>query len=236
MKTTILRPVALIFCLMLLSGAGFAAKGKKAPASKESAVEEKLKEPAKKEQPKPAGTSSSELSEKKDRTAPEIKPAETQPTPVQPSPGIVPIQPSQTQFQPPLAAPKAGERIDWEVMSLGGTDGGSASYQLGGSVCQTAVGFGGSASYQLGQGFWQGEGGAPYLCGDANGDQAVTAADVVFLLNYLFRDDDPPDPYGAGDANCDGVVGAADIVYLLNYLFRGGYDPCDTDGNGFPDC
>jgi hypothetical protein len=224
MKTTILRPVALIFCLMLLSGAGFAAKGKKAPASKESAVEEKLKEPAKKEQPKPAGTSSSELSEKKDRTAPEIKPAETQPTPVQPSPGIVPIQPSQTQFQPPLAAPKAGERIDWEVMSLGGTDGGSASYQLGGSVCQTAVGSGGSASYQLGQGFWQSLG----VCagrGDVTGDGIINIGDVVFLVAYLYKGGPAPEPGCVGDCNCDDIVNVGDIVFLVSYLYKGGPPP-----------
>jgi hypothetical protein len=74
------------------------------------------------------------------------------------------------------------------------------------------------------------------LCGDANGDGAVSAPDVVYLLNYLFRDDPAPDPYGAGDCNCDGVVNGADIINLLNYLFRSGFAPCDPDGDGIPDC
>jgi hypothetical protein len=78
---------------------------------------------------------------------------------------------------------------------------------------------------------------SPYICGDANGDGAVGPADVVYLINYLFRPGSPPpDPLAAGDVNCDGVVNAADIVYLLNWLFRNGYDPCDTDGDGIPDC
>ena len=66
---------------------------------------------------------------------------------------------------------------------------------------------------------------AGFICGDANGDGVVTGADVVYLLNYLYRAGDPPDPIEVGDANCDGVVNGADIVYLLNYLYRGGDPP-----------
>jgi hypothetical protein len=63
----------------------------------------------------------------------------------------------------------------------------------------------------------------PY--GDANGDGIIDLADVVYLLNYLFKGDDPPEPLEAGDANCDGIVDLADVVYLLNYLFKGGTQP-----------
>jgi outer membrane protein assembly factor BamB len=62
---------------------------------------------------------------------------------------------------------------------------------------------------------------APFTRGDANGDGEINAGDVVYLLNYLYRNDPPPDPYDAGDCNCDGVVTAGDVVYLINYLFRG---------------
>jgi hypothetical protein len=61
--------------------------------------------------------------------------------------------------------------------------------------------------------------------GDANGDGIVESGDVVYLLNYLFRGDVPPDPMPTGDCNCDGVVGPGDVVYLINYLFRGGPAP-----------
>jgi hypothetical protein len=60
--------------------------------------------------------------------------------------------------------------------------------------------------------------------GDVNvpgGDGEITAADVVFLLNYLFRGGDAPVPYAEGDTNCDGAVTAGDAVRLLMYLFRG---------------
>jgi len=60
--------------------------------------------------------------------------------------------------------------------------------------------------------------------GDVNvpyGDGTVDAADVVFLLNYLFRGGDPPVPYIEGDTNCDGTVDPGDVVSLINYLYKG---------------
>ena len=60
-----------------------------------------------------------------------------------------------------------------------------------------------------------------FIRGDANADGVINAGDVVYLLNYLYRNDPPPGPYEAGDCNCDGVVTAGDVVYLINYLFKG---------------
>ncbi len=64
-----------------------------------------------------------------------------------------------------------------------------------------------------------------YLRGDANGDDLIDVADVVFLANYLFKGQAPPSPYDAGEANCDAIVDIADVVYLLNYLFKNGPIP-----------
>jgi hypothetical protein len=64
-----------------------------------------------------------------------------------------------------------------------------------------------------------------FLRGDANKDGVVDPADIVYLLNYLFRDGSPPVPYPAGDANSDGVVDGSDGVFLISYLFRGGSPP-----------
>jgi hypothetical protein len=63
------------------------------------------------------------------------------------------------------------------------------------------------------------------LRGDANGDGIINGADVVYMINYLFRNGDPPNPMQAGDCNCDGSVGGGDVVYLINYLFRDGPPP-----------
>jgi PKD repeat protein len=58
-------------------------------------------------------------------------------------------------------------------------------------------------------------------CGDVNEDCAVTVADVVYLINYLFLipPGPAPQPWAAGDVNCDGVINVTDVVYLINYLF-----------------
>jgi hypothetical protein len=61
--------------------------------------------------------------------------------------------------------------------------------------------------------------------GDVTGDGAVDLADVVFLINYLFRGGTAPDPLRLGDPNADCVVDLVDLVFLLNYLYKGGQPP-----------
>jgi hypothetical protein len=61
--------------------------------------------------------------------------------------------------------------------------------------------------------------------GDVNADGAVNAGDIVFLLDYLFRDGPAPHPLEVGDVNCDEVITAGDVVFLIEYLFRGGPEP-----------
>ncbi|NIN00830.1 MAG: hypothetical protein GTO24_22935, partial [candidate division Zixibacteria bacterium] len=64
-----------------------------------------------------------------------------------------------------------------------------------------------------------------FVQGDANGDGQITASDVIFLINYLFREGNPPSPLAAGDADGDGQINSGDVVYLISYLFRGGPPP-----------
>jgi hypothetical protein len=66
----------------------------------------------------------------------------------------------------------------------------------------------------------------PFIPGDANGDDVVDIADVVYLINYLFIGGSAPDPMESGDVNGDGVVDVGDVLYLINYLFIGGSPPC----------
>lgn len=63
------------------------------------------------------------------------------------------------------------------------------------------------------------------LRGDTNGDGIIDLADIVYLINYLYKDGPAPVPVEAGDANCDGIIDLADIVYLINYLFKEGPAP-----------
>jgi hypothetical protein len=76
----------------------------------------------------------------------------------------------------------------------------------------------------------------PYMCGDADGSQAVDIDDVVYLINYIFAGGPEPVPLEAGDADCSGGVDIDDAVYLINFIFAGGNDPCDLDGDESPDC
>lgn len=64
-----------------------------------------------------------------------------------------------------------------------------------------------------------------FICGDANGDGLIDLADVVFLIDYLYRNGSAPFPYQAGDVTCDGLIDLADVVFLINYLFKGGPAP-----------
>ncbi len=65
-----------------------------------------------------------------------------------------------------------------------------------------------------------------YLVGDVTMDGVIDVGDVVYLINYLFKNGIAPDPIQAGDANCNGIVNVGDVVYLITYLFKGGPAPC----------
>jgi hypothetical protein len=65
-----------------------------------------------------------------------------------------------------------------------------------------------------------------HVRGDANGDSAVDVGDVVYIINYVFKQGPAPDPRYAGDVNCDDEVNVADAVYLINFIFKDGPAPC----------
>jgi hypothetical protein len=125
-------------------------------------------------------------------------------------------------------------QIKWQIICSGGGCGASSPqlvfldfqvyFGLCGSLGQVAVGQGTSPSFGINQGFWQ-ENLSGFVRGDCNGDGVVGPADVVYLLNYLFRAGPAPDPLWVGDCNCNDIVGPEDIVFLINYLFRGGPVP-----------
>ena len=66
----------------------------------------------------------------------------------------------------------------------------------------------------------------PYERGDVNSDSSLTSADIIYMVNFVFKGGPPPQPVLEwGDVNCDDVNTSADIIYLVNHIFKGGPAP-----------
>ncbi len=61
-----------------------------------------------------------------------------------------------------------------------------------------------------------------FICADVNSDEAVDILDIIYLIDYKFKNGPAPIPSGAGDVNFDSAVNILDIVYMINYKFKGG--------------
>lgn len=67
------------------------------------------------------------------------------------------------------------------------------------------------------------------LTGDLNLSGTYTSADVILLVNYVFKSGAAPLPCPAsGDCNCSGSVSSADIIILVNHVFKSGPAPCNV--------
>jgi hypothetical protein len=141
-------------------------------------------------------------------------------------------QPAATASPAP-AAPN--HNLDWYSINSGGAiEVASTNYRLGASVGQAVAGQVAGTNYNLGIGFWAIFGSAEAAClvemtGDVDTSGAITAADIIACVNYVFKGGAVPKPCeAAGDVNCDGAVTASDIIYLVNHVFKGGAVPCDV--------
>lgn len=66
------------------------------------------------------------------------------------------------------------------------------------------------------------------LCGDVDGDEIIGILDVVYLINYKYKDG--PDPLcspvnSCADVDNTGDIGILDVVYLINFKYKSGPDP-----------
>ena len=64
------------------------------------------------------------------------------------------------------------------------------------------------------------------MCGDINADNNFSAADIILLVNYVFKGGAGPVVPGHGDTNCDGVTTSADIIRMVNFVFKASTPPC----------
>jgi uncharacterized Ntn-hydrolase superfamily protein len=66
-----------------------------------------------------------------------------------------------------------------------------------------------------------------FKCGDANEDGNVTSADVIYMVNYVFKSGAAPLPVPeSGDVNQSGTLTSSDIIHLVNFIFKSGLAPC----------
>jgi hypothetical protein len=69
-----------------------------------------------------------------------------------------------------------------------------------------------------------------YLPGDVNFDGMRELADVVYLVNFLFKNGPPPPhPISADINGADRVINLADLVYLINFQYKNGPVPLPGD-------
>ncbi len=66
---------------------------------------------------------------------------------------------------------------------------------------------------------------AGYTCGDVDGLEGINILDIVFLINYKYKNGPAPDPLIAGDVDGISPVNILDVVYLINYKYKDGPDP-----------
>ena len=66
----------------------------------------------------------------------------------------------------------------------------------------------------------------PLILGDLNGDEEISATDIILELNKVFLEESFPSPVEAGDVNCDSLFTASDIVWLLRRAFLETSFPC----------
>lgn len=61
-------------------------------------------------------------------------------------------------------------------------------------------------------------------CGDVNDDGVVNVLDILYFINYKFKNGAAPVSMWAANVNGDGSVDLLDILYLIDYKFKEGDD------------
>jgi hypothetical protein len=66
--------------------------------------------------------------------------------------------------------------------------------------------------------------------GDVNKSGKLDVTDVIYTINYLFKDGPSPIEFvDQGDVNIDDKTTVTDVIYEINYLFKGGPAPIDKN-------
>ena len=67
-----------------------------------------------------------------------------------------------------------------------------------------------------------------YTCGDIDGQEGINILDVVFMINYIYKDGTAPDPLEAANVNYgsspDSQINILDVVCMINFIYKDGAD------------
>ncbi len=124
----------------------------------------------------------------------------------------------------------------WELkrqaLTSGGLQGASYSFRLKGTAAEAVPGGGEASGFSLNSGFWYNNG-VYQACvcgvGDVNENGQINILDIVFLVDFKFKNGPAPTPYEIcnGDTDCNCLVNILDIIVLINYKFKAGPPPCE---------
>jgi len=64
--------------------------------------------------------------------------------------------------------------------------------------------------------------------GEANGEAPMNILDIVYIINFVYKEGPAPTPYPLcnADPDCDCKTNILDIVYLINAIYKDGPAPC----------
>jgi hypothetical protein len=65
-----------------------------------------------------------------------------------------------------------------------------------------------------------------YICGDVDENGIVDILDIIFMIDWKFKNGPVPDRLEAANVNGDDIVDILDIIYLIDNKFKGGPAPC----------
>lgn len=59
-------------------------------------------------------------------------------------------------------------------------------------------------------------------CGDVDSDGDLNILDVIFIINFKYKDGPPPEEMWVIDINNDGGINILDVIYLINFMYKDG--------------
>lgn len=63
-----------------------------------------------------------------------------------------------------------------------------------------------------------------FLCGDVDNNGEMNILDIIFLINFKYKEGPEPDYNESAEVNGDGDINILDIIYLINFRYKDGPD------------